>query len=391
MEHVSHFTYGWINPIMAFGFAFAGSILALMCMTQARRQERTVKASRKRVQWIALAAFALGGTAIWMMHFTAMIGFQVVESDLAYDPGKTLLSLVASTGSVFFGLLVAGTGQRNTVAKILMAGPLTGIGVVVMHYSGMAAIDVSGHIAHDTGYFIASVVIAVVAATAALFCGMYLDGWRWQSAAAVVMAAAICGMHYTGMAGVRVTLYDQGRNPVEGIDPIMLILPILGVATIGIIVLLFALMGTTPKTVTRRDQLGIEVEDEEALPTATGAIKVEQMRAERMRADRARADRRGDSRPRPTPGRVRNRTERSQGYVPDQRTAATTPDGRDDPFAAPDGPFRERSQHSFGEAELERTAEHFDLGPFDDTTFEDRDPFKDGAPFNTAPRQTRRR
>ncbi|KPC70417.1 hypothetical protein ADL26_16945, partial [Thermoactinomyces vulgaris] len=119
--------------------------------------------------------------------------------------------------------------------KILMAGPITGIGVVIMHYSGMAAINVSGRISHDRTFFIASVVIAVVAATAALFCGMYLDGWKWQSGAAIIMAIAICSMHFTGMAGVRVTLTDGGRNSVPGIDPIMLILPILGVATIGII------------------------------------------------------------------------------------------------------------------------------------------------------------
>jgi NO-binding membrane sensor protein with MHYT domain len=354
MEHVSHFTYGWINPIMAFGFAFAGSILALMCMTQARRQDGTVKSARKRVQWIALAAFALGGTAIWMMHFTAMIGFKVTESDIAYDPLKTFLSLVASIGAVFFGLLVAGTGRRNTVAKILMAGPITGIGVVIMHYSGMAAINVSGHITHERSYFIASVVIAVVAATAALFCGMYLDGWKWQTGAAVIMAIAICSMHFTGMAGVRVTLYDQGRNSVSGIDPIMLILPILGVATLGIIVLLFALMGTQAKIVTKRDQLGIEVADEEAAPpAATGAIQVDKLRGPQPRTNRG-------------PGRVRNKSERRQGQVPDQRsTPPKAPvqapmGGHDGPLIVPDRPGA-RGQRSFQQADLGATAEHFDI------------------------------
>jgi NO-binding membrane sensor protein with MHYT domain len=356
VEHVSHFTYGWINPIMAFGFAFAGSILALMCMTQARRQDGRVKSARKRVQWIALAAFALGGTAIWMMHFTAMIGFKVIESDIAYDPLKTFLSLVASIGAVFFGLLVAGTGRRNTVAKILMAGPITGIGVVIMHYSGMAAINVSGHIAHDRTYFIASVVIAVVAATAALFCGMYLDGWKWQTAAGIIMAIAVCSMHYTGMAGVRVTVYDQGRNTVNGIDPIMLILPILGVATIGIIVLLFALMGTAPKMVTKRDQLGITVEDEEAAPPSqTGAIPVDKLR--------------GGPRPQRAPGRVRNKSERSQGYVPDQRSTASSQPPLQAPMGSHDGPVivpdrpGARKQRSFQQADLEQTAEHFDISP----------------------------
>ena len=152
----------------------------------------------------------------------------------------------------------------------------------------------------------------------------------------------MCSMHYTGMAGVRVTVYDEGRNAVSGIDPIMLILPILGVATIGIIVLLFALMGAQPKMVTKRDQLGIEVRDEEVLPTATGAIRVDRMR---------------NQGPRPGPGRVRNRTDRTSGHVPPQRS---TP-----PVAAPmgsqDGPPGSRSQRSFQQADLERTAEHFDI------------------------------
>lgn len=284
-----------------------------------------------------------------MMHFTAMIGFKVTESAIAYDPTMTFLSLVASIGSVFFGLLVAGTGRRNTIGKILIAGPLTGLGVVVMHYTGMAAVNVSGHISHDQTYFVASVVIAVVAATAALFCGMYLDGWRWQTAAAVVMAIAVCGMHYTGMAGVRVVLYNEGRDTVTGIDPIMLILPILGVATIGIIVLLFALMGTTPKTVSRREQLGIHVEDEEVLPTATGAIPTGRLR--------------GHDRPR-VPGRVRNRTERASGYVPDQRYAppVPAPQGYLDsvPPIVPDRPGS-RTQRSFQSADLDHTAERYDV------------------------------
>lgn len=269
MEHLSHFTYGWVNPFMAFGFAFSGSLLSLMCMSQARKQVGTVRAMTRRIRWIALAAIALGGTAIWMMHFTAMIGFRVTESDIAYDPTITFLSLAVSIGAVFFGLSVAGIGQRNTVAKILIAGPLTGLGVVFMHYSGMAAINISGEITQDRTYFWAAVVIAVVAGTAALACGMYLDGWKWHMAAAVVMAAAISGMHYTGMAGLRVTLTDRGRNAVEGIDPIMLILPILGVATVCIIVLLFALMGATPKTTSRREQLGIDIDDDGGRTTAT--------------------------------------------------------------------------------------------------------------------------
>jgi hypothetical protein len=154
---------------------------------------------------------------------------------------------------------------------------------------------------------------------------------------------------------VRVQLTNGGRDSVSGIDPIMLILPILGVATIGIIVLLFALMGTQPKMVTKRDQLGIEVADEEAPPTATGTIPVDKLRGPQPRPNRQGAAK---------PGRVRNKRERAQGHVPDQRTAPIqAPMGsHDGPLIIPDRPGA-HGQRSFQQVDLERTAEHFDITP----------------------------
>ncbi|QSB05734.1 MHYT domain-containing protein [Natronoglycomyces albus] len=237
LAHVSHFTYGWVNPVMGLGFAFAGSVIALICMSMARRQRR----NRLRTKWIAFASMALGGTGIWMMHFAAMIGFNVTVSDVAYDPLITAVSLVVSIGSVAFGLFVVGYGKQSLL-KVLIGGPLAGLGVVFMHYSGMAAVNISGTITHDSTYFWASVAIAVVAATVALGFGTWLDNRYAQIGAAALMAVAISSMHYTGMAGIQVTLHNDGRNPVSGIHPIMLILPIMVVATLVIIALLFGLM-----------------------------------------------------------------------------------------------------------------------------------------------------
>ena len=237
MEHVSHFTYGWINPAIGFGFAFAGSFIALICMSQARKN----RLNRQRTRWITFASLALGGTGIWMMHFTAMIGFSVTISEVAYDPWITALSLVVSIGSVAFGLFVVGYGERS-VWKVFLGGPLTGLGVVSMHYSGMAAVNISGTITHDSTYFWASIVIAVVAATVALSFGTWLTNRIWQMVAAALMAVAISGMHYTGMAGAEVTIHNDGMDPVSGIHPVMLVLPILVVATFIIIALLFGMM-----------------------------------------------------------------------------------------------------------------------------------------------------
>ncbi|WP_025272943.1 MHYT domain-containing protein [Haloglycomyces albus] len=242
MEEVNHFTYGWINPAMAFGFAFIGSLLSLACMNRARLDQNPIRSlTSPRIGWIALASLSLGGTAIWMMHFTAMIGFRVIGSRIAYDPFVTFLSLVASITAVSFGLLLVGAGRRRSILRVLIAGPPTGAGVVLMHYMGMHAINISGVLHHDHSFVIASIVIALIAATVALFFALWLKGWVGQIVGAFIMAIAISAVHYTGMAGVRVTVHDQGRQQVDGIDPIMLTIPILILATLLIIVVLFTL------------------------------------------------------------------------------------------------------------------------------------------------------
>jgi NO-binding membrane sensor protein with MHYT domain len=52
--------------------------------------------------------------------------------------------------------------------------------------------------------FAASVAIAIVAATAALWAALTLRGKAAAVIASVIMAAAVSGMHYTGMAAMRV-------------------------------------------------------------------------------------------------------------------------------------------------------------------------------------------
>jgi hypothetical protein len=68
-------------------------------------------------------------------------------------------------------------------------------------------------------------VIAVVAATTALWFATSVDGWVPTVLAAVVMAVAVCGMHYTGMAAMQVRLAAEPVR-VTGMSPFLLIVPI---------------------------------------------------------------------------------------------------------------------------------------------------------------------
>lgn len=221
MAEVHHFAYGWLNPVLAYALSFAGALIGLSCAARARAARTTARRSR----WLVLAAVAIGGAGIWLMRFMAMLGFDVPGSTVRYDPWLTALSLVLAVGAVCVGLLVAANG-RPSVLKVLGGGMLTGCGLVATHYTGMVATRVAGRIEYDTELAGASVGVAIVTATVALWFAVTVRRSRYLVGAALVMATAVCGTHYTGMAATRVRLYPTGPDTLPGIDPIMLIVPV---------------------------------------------------------------------------------------------------------------------------------------------------------------------
>ena len=73
------------------------------------------------------------------------------------------------------GLLIVGFGPDGW-RSLLLGGLVTGLGVAVMHYLGMAAMRMPGRITYNPWLMIISVVIAIVAATAALWAALRLRG-----------------------------------------------------------------------------------------------------------------------------------------------------------------------------------------------------------------------
>ncbi len=169
--------------------------------------------------WIALAALALGGGAIWTMHFIGMLAY-AMGMPVSYDGLITVASLAIAVIVVWLGLYFVST--RQTILRLLIAGFITGIGVASMHYSGMYAIKMPGEMTYDPTLFSISIVIAVVAATAALWLALNLEGTMQMLGAAVIMGIAVCGMHYTGMFAMQMINMDHSVVQVDGIKPLTL-------------------------------------------------------------------------------------------------------------------------------------------------------------------------
>ncbi len=238
---VSEFHYGLVTPIAAYLMAFLGSVLALRCTTRSLGRRR----GEKRLGWLALGAIALG-CGIWTMHFVAMIGFSVGGTGVSYDAGRTLLSLFVAIAVVAVGVFLVGYRGSGPVT-LGTAGVITGLGVAAMHYLGMSAMNTGGTVHYDTTIVVLSVVIAVVAATAALWAAVSIRTVWATVGAALVMGAAVSTMHYTGMAAVSVHVAQMQR--AESSTSLLAFLLIMLAGPVAALILAAAIVMFDPEVV----------------------------------------------------------------------------------------------------------------------------------------------
>jgi diguanylate cyclase (GGDEF)-like protein/PAS domain S-box-containing protein len=173
---------------------------------------RRVCVNAGRARTLWLATAAIAmGLSIWSMHFVAMLAFDV-GLPVAYDPALTVLSLLVAIG-VTGVAFVAVARPRPRRAHVLAAGLFMGLGISGMHYLGMAAMRLPASLDHDPLLVALSLLIAVGASTAALVLALREPSVGWQAAGAVAAGLAIAGMHYVAMAAAIFT--PTGGGPVD--------------------------------------------------------------------------------------------------------------------------------------------------------------------------------
>ena len=252
--HVNYFAYGPLTPLLAYFMSFLGSAIGLQSASRAR-----VATGGSRTRWLAMAALAIGGTAIWVMHFIAMLGFAVPSVQIRYDPLLTIASLLVAIAIVAVGLTLAVT-RDGSLGALLLGGAVTGSGIAGMHYLGMAALHMAPEVHYDWAVVAVSEAIAVVAATAALWFALNVRGLPATLGAAVIMAIAVTAMHYTGMAALHVSaegatdhgwMVDQpftGQGGPSGLSATELLTPlVVGISVTTTIMLLVVAMAPTER------------------------------------------------------------------------------------------------------------------------------------------------
>jgi NO-binding membrane sensor protein with MHYT domain len=202
---VHNFSYGMLNPGVGYLMSCLGSFLGLRCLTRARAYT-----GRARATWLLIASVAIGATGIWVMHFVAMLGFTIPGQEIMYNVPMTLISLPAAVIVVAIGLFIVGYGGGGGLLPVLTGGMIIGVGVATMHYFGMSAMSMQDNVRYNLGLVAVSVLIAIVAGTAALVAGLRVRG-IWSSLGfSLIMGVAVTGMHYTGMAAMHVYAGGSG-------------------------------------------------------------------------------------------------------------------------------------------------------------------------------------
>src|SRR6267143_4946912 len=159
-----------------------------------------------RRAWLVAAAITMGG-GIWSMHFVAMLAF-IMPIPMSYDIGLTTLSLVVAivvTGGAFYVI----SRQGASPLRLVLSGIFMGLGIVAMHYTGMAAMRGHAELGYDRLFVALSVVVAIGASTAALWLAFRTTDLWQKLIAALVMGMAISGMHYTGMRAAIFTAHGS--------------------------------------------------------------------------------------------------------------------------------------------------------------------------------------
>ncbi|WP_367038531.1 MHYT domain-containing protein [Streptomyces sp. Je 1-332] len=218
MGHMHHMAGGWATPVLSYAMAVVGAALGLRCTVRA-----LAAGGRSKRNWLISASVAIGA-GIWTMHFIAMLGYTVEGTAIRYDIPLTLLSLVVAIAVVGAGVFTAGYG-KSRLRSVALGGIGTGLGVAAMHYIGMAAAQLNGSFSYDPALVAASVLIAIVAASAALWAALSVRGPAVAAVASLVMGLAVSSMHYTGMAAVSVDVH-AGTAPLQGASATAFILPL---------------------------------------------------------------------------------------------------------------------------------------------------------------------
>jgi methyl-accepting chemotaxis protein len=195
---------------------------SLVTVQLVRRARATI--GRVRAIWIGTAGCA-AGFGIWSTHFVAMLAYEP-GVPVAYAILPTAASLLVAIAITALGIGIGTRGKNWAPA----GGLIVALGVVAMHYLGMQALEVPGRVGWHWDLVVASILVCVVLATAALAVAVLPRTVLTTFGAAVLLTLAIALLHFTAMGAVEITPDPSRTLSASSLSPTWLAAVVISLA-----------------------------------------------------------------------------------------------------------------------------------------------------------------
>jgi diguanylate cyclase (GGDEF)-like protein len=192
----------------------ASIVIAIGAAYTALDLANRMHAARGKVLYIWWGAGSCAlGFGIWSMHFVGMLSFHL-PIPLAYDLTITFVSLLIAILASAFALYRMNQDDVPSL-DLLLSSTLIGVSIAGMHYTGMAALKMSPSIQYDLPKVISSVGIAILASFVALWITFKLQRTSNVSVRFLKFCAAI--LLGIAIAGMHFTGMSAANFPIGSV------------------------------------------------------------------------------------------------------------------------------------------------------------------------------
>ncbi|MFU9135446.1 putative bifunctional diguanylate cyclase/phosphodiesterase [Erwinia tasmaniensis] len=222
------------DPLMVIASVVVAFLASYTALDMAGRVVNTT--GKAETFWLIGGGFAMG-IGIWSMHFIGMLSMSLSVA-MSYDPSLTVISMAVAVVASIFALWIVCYGKL-TAGRLIFGALVLGSGVASMHYIGMAALMLAPGIDWNWCWVVVSVVIALLASVVALWLAFRLRQGNGRlgllrAGAAMVMGAAIAGMHYTGMAAANFPMISQATGQGVNSQWLAVVVTVVTLSILGI-------------------------------------------------------------------------------------------------------------------------------------------------------------
>jgi PAS domain S-box-containing protein len=245
------------DPTIATSYSYrlvALSVLIAMCASYAALNlaARTAAAVSRRTRVIWLTGGSVAmGLGIWSMHYIGMLAF-IMPIPVLYDLPTVIVSLLAAIFASWVGLFVV-SRKLLTVSNAIAGSVIMGGGIAGMHYIGMAAMRMPARCHWNLLIVGLSIILAIVVSLVALWLAFHFRAQTAEISLPKVVSGMVMGVAIAGMHYTGMAAASYTRSPWNGATTDAVRVSTLGAAGIATVTFMVLSLAVLSSIAARQD------------------------------------------------------------------------------------------------------------------------------------------